>query len=341
MKTSQFAALFALMLTTTLAKAETAPTFALKRCEVIPLPEHQVSLRIDGLEKARWHFGPQYPRPFIFPLTGPSGEPLTRMGHPGAENHDHHRSVWFAHNKLNGLDFWSEQGTGRIRQLHWYRYRDGNEEAVMASKLGWFDGENHQIAEQDLIAALRPMEGGESALEIQIELRPAAGAGPVVMEKTNFGLFAVRVAATLSSYFGGGLITNSEGTVGEPAIFGKPARWMDYSGPVAVGMGPSRHAVTEGITYFDHPSNPRHPVNWHVREDGWMGAAFCLNEGHTIEPGQSLTLRYLLHTHAGAYEAAKAEAVFKAFGERPGFRIRKPEKDEKHRQYEVERLLSP
>ncbi|MEZ5432290.1 MAG: DUF6807 family protein [Verrucomicrobiales bacterium] len=57
---------------------------------------------------------PQYPRGRLhFPLTGPSGEPLTRMGHPGAENHDHHRSVWFAHNKLNGLDFWSEQGTGR------------------------------------------------------------------------------------------------------------------------------------------------------------------------------------------------------------------------------------
>ncbi|MEZ5432289.1 MAG: DUF6807 family protein [Verrucomicrobiales bacterium] len=172
-------------------------------------------------------------------------------------------------------------------------------------------------------------------------LRPGRWGWPGGDGKTTSDHSRGSSRATLSSYFGGGIITNSEGTVGEPAIFGKPARWMDYSGPVAVGMGPSRHAVTEGITYFDHPSNPRHPVNWHVREDGWMGAAFCLNEGHTIEPGQSLTLRYLLHTHAGAYEAAKAEAVFKAFGERPGFRIRKPEKDEKHRQYEVERLLSP
>ena len=40
----------------------------------------------------------------------PSGATLTRIGHPGAENHDHHRSVWFAHHKVNGLDFWSSAG---------------------------------------------------------------------------------------------------------------------------------------------------------------------------------------------------------------------------------------
>lgn len=321
--------------------AQTAPAFSLKRCEVIPLPEHQVSLRIDGEEKVRWHFGPQYPRPFFFPLKGPSGATLTRMGHPGAENHDHHRSVWFAHNKLNGLDFWSEQAPGRIRQLHWYRYRDGDDEAVMAAKLGWFDGGGTQIAEQDVIAALRPMEGGESALEIQMEIRPAAGAAPVVLEKTNFGFFAVRVAATISTYFGGGVLTNSEGATGEPAIFGKPARWMDYSGPVAVGEGPDRRAVTEGVTYFDHPRNPRHPVHWHVREDGWMGAAFCLQEGLEIPAGSPLVLRYLLHAHGGAYDSGKAEAVFRAFADRPAFHIRKPSKEEKHRQYEVERLPAP
>ncbi|MCH7687320.1 MAG: PmoA family protein, partial [Planctomycetes bacterium] len=79
------------------------------RCQVIPLAEHQVSLQIDGTERLRWHYGRQYPRPFFFPFAGPSGSWLTRMGHPGAPNHDHHRPIWFAHARVLGIDFWSEQ----------------------------------------------------------------------------------------------------------------------------------------------------------------------------------------------------------------------------------------
>ena len=55
------------------------------RCTLIPLPEHQVAFQVDGAERLRWHFGPQYPRPFFYPLIGPaSGLSVTRMGHPGA-----------------------------------------------------------------------------------------------------------------------------------------------------------------------------------------------------------------------------------------------------------------
>ena len=62
--------------------------FTFPRCEVVPLPDHQAAFRIDGAERLRWHFGPSYPRPFFFPLIGPSGTPLTRMGHPGDPGHD-------------------------------------------------------------------------------------------------------------------------------------------------------------------------------------------------------------------------------------------------------------
>ena len=59
--------------------------FPLPLCQVVPLPDCQVSLQIDGIEKARWHFDAKYPRPFFYPILGPSGETLTRMGHPGAQ----------------------------------------------------------------------------------------------------------------------------------------------------------------------------------------------------------------------------------------------------------------
>lgn len=310
--------------------------FALKRCEILPLPDSQVSFRIDGLEQTRWHFGDGAPRPFFYPFKGPSGTSLTRMGHPGAENHDHHLSIWFAHHDVAGLDFWSNNTDNRIRQKHWYAYRDGDDEAVMASLLGWYDGAGKELMEQDVVAAIIPMADGEYGLELQITLRPGAGLESVELRKTNFGLLAVRVAKTLSFHFGGGQLTDSEGQVGEEQIFGKTARWMDYSGPVAAETGKDRHVVDEGITYFDHPDNPRYPTHWHVRQDGWMGASFCFEEGYTVTREAPLTLRYLLHAHAGSYDQAKAQAAHKAFAKRPGFRIAKSSRP--NSQYEVGRV---
>ena len=96
--------LLLILMTLPKAVAETP----LLRCQVVPKAGHQVAFTFDGIEKCRWHFGEQYPRPFLFPLNGPSGTSLTRMGHPGAPNHDHHRSVWFAFHKVNEFDFWAD-----------------------------------------------------------------------------------------------------------------------------------------------------------------------------------------------------------------------------------------
>jgi hypothetical protein len=91
---------------------------------------------------------------------------------------------------------------------------------------------------------------------------------------------------------------------------------MDYSGPVAAGTGKERKVVTEGITFFDHPQNPRYPTKWHVRADGWMGASFCMDEAWVVTAEKPLTLRYLLHAHGEDYNGKKAAARAVAFGER-------------------------
>ncbi len=319
------------------APAQEDPTpYAVPRCELLPLPDHQISFLDEGREVTRWHFDPKYPRPFFFPFNGPSGASLTRMGHPGAQNHDHHRSVWFAHAKLDGIDFWSENTAARIRQKLWLAYGDGEAESVMAVSLGWFDEEGVERMEQELVAASIPGAGGEHALEIQLTLRPGAGRDSVFLEQSNFGLLAVRVAKSLSHHFGGGQLTNSGGAVGEAAIFGRPAAWVDYSGPVVTGTGAERRSVTEGITFFDHPANPRHPTPWHVRSDGWMGASFCLEDGFTIPRDAPLTLRYLLQAHSGGCDPDKAAKIAAAFAARPGFAVSKSTRP--HRQFEVERL---
>ena len=157
--------------------------------------------------------------------------------------------------------------------------------------------------------------------------------------KTNFGFLAVRVAKSLSAHFGGGQLSDSEGRVGEPAIFGNRARWMDYSGPSPLAPAGTAASVvreegsevrasssdipllTEGITFFDHPSNPSHPTHWHVREDGWMGASACFAESLTTTKAAPLVLRYLLHAHAGQPVPARANLLFDQFAKRSAFTV--------------------
>ena len=316
-----------------------------QRCQIVPLPDHQVSVRIDGSERTRWHYGKQYPRPFFYPFNGPSGETLTRMGHPGASNHDHHRSIWFAHHKLLGIDFWSDNTDAQIRQKEWLVFEDGDDRAILATRLGWFDGhEPKELLDQLVIAIFRPAADGETLLELQSIFHPTADS--IEFQKTNFGFLAVRVARSISEHFGAGKLTNSEGLTGEkdaagkPNIFGKHARWMDYSGPV-VPVGPTKpgnqvRPTDEGITYFDHPSNPGYPNHWHVREDGWMGASPCMDGPLQTTRSAPLRIRFLLHAHAGPIKSSRANNIAEQFSKWPEFDVIKSSKP--HQQYEIREL---
>ncbi len=78
------------------------PEYQVPNVQIVAQPDDQVSFQLAGQEKLRWHFSDRYPRPCFFPVLGPSGRSLTRMGHPAAPNHDQHRSFWFSHREVGG-----------------------------------------------------------------------------------------------------------------------------------------------------------------------------------------------------------------------------------------------
>ncbi|WP_442505636.1 PmoA family protein [Novipirellula sp. SH528] len=279
------------------------------RCQIIPLPSNQVAFVIDGRERLRWHASEDAPRPFFFPLTGPSGIPLTRMGHPGAPDHDHHRSVWFAHHMVDGESFWSDTAGTKIRQTQWVAYDDGDDEARMAVRLEWLSGaDSKPLIKQDLYVAVAPAPNAGLFVELQTSLRSVADT--LELGKTNFGLLAVRVAKAISARFGDGVITGANGKQGEKDLFGLPSPWIDYSGSIDKG-------VVEGITYFDHSSNSRFPSKWHVRADGWMGASACFDGAVTLYKDKPTSWRYLLHAHPGAVDHGVASQIQDDFHDRP------------------------
>src|SRR4051812_3260553 len=85
------------------------------RMQALPLPHHEISFQRDGVELTHFHFDPADKRPFLYPLNGPSGRALTRMGHPhDPVTHSHHNSLWLAHHDINGVSFWEDQSVAQI-----------------------------------------------------------------------------------------------------------------------------------------------------------------------------------------------------------------------------------
>ena len=89
------------------------------RMQVLPLPYAQASMQRDGKEITRYHFAGSLRRPLLYPIIGPSGRSLTRMGHPhDPVGHSHHNSVWNTHFKVGGVDFWGDRGKDKGQIVH-------------------------------------------------------------------------------------------------------------------------------------------------------------------------------------------------------------------------------
>jgi hypothetical protein len=285
--------MFSIALLVTLQSAAQVDLPAAKpvpRMQVLPLPEDQASVTCDGREIARYYFGKDLYRPFLYPIIGPSGRSLTRMGHPRDPNtHSHHNSVWVSHHDVGGVGFWNDAKTseGRIVHQKVIRYEDTDKEALIEVQNAWIDGAGRgkTLLEEHRAMRFQPQQNGQWLLVLDIVL--SSPKQPVTLGKTNFGFVGVRMAKTIGVHDGGGTIRNSEGAVNEPQVHEKLARWVDYSGP----MTPT---AREGI-------------------DGWMGPAFNFSAPRTIEPGQPLKLRYGLWVHAGVPTAASIDEQFAAF----------------------------
>lgn len=277
------------------------------RMQVIPMPYCQASFQRNGVEIARYHFGPTLSRPFLFPIIGPSGRSLTRIGHPhDAESHSHHNSVWISHHSVNDVDFWGDRGGGKIRHKRIVDFRDGAKAASIVAENHWLSGEGKILLLETRTMTALPLENRECLMIIDLKFSAADTA--VTLGKTPFGMIGVRMAKTIGVNDGGGNIRNSEGAVNEKQVFWKRAKWVDYSGPIT-------DEKLEGVTLFDHPDNPNFPSHFHVRNDGWMGASLTFDGPRTIQPNEPLHLRYGLYIHSDMKPTRAVETKWEQFVE--------------------------
>lgn len=268
------------------------------------------------------YFFKDVPRPYYYPVMGPGESPMTRdwpMKNSPDEEHDHphHRSLWFAHGSVNGIDFWSEaRNYGKIVHESFSEIQSGSKVGVIKSKDNWMSPAGKRVCSDERTVRIYAPEADDSRI-LDFEITLKATDGDVVFGDTKEGTMACRLAETmrLKGKTGHGHIINSGG-IRDDETWGKRAEWCDYYGPV--------DGKTVGVAIFDHPENPRHPNWWHVRDYGLFAAnPFGRHDfeklkdtaagNFTIPAGKSVTFRYRFYFHPGDDQNARVAEKYRQY----------------------------
>ena len=287
------------------------------RMQAVPVPESKLSIQRDGAEVFGYQYGTygdHSARPFFFPVIGPSGKCLTRIGHPhDPVGHHHHYSVWLAYHFINDVNFWSDERTSG-KQVHqrFSRLFDGPVFAGFEAVVGWQTPDGQPIMREIKRARVYPQSDDELLIDLQFSFSTVNEV--IQLKKTSFGFLGVRMAKSIGVFDGSGLIQNSEGAVNEREVFHKAASWCDYSGLVT-------DTLRNGIAIFDHPDNPHYPSHWHVRSDGWMSPCHFLHHDHQIGLDETLQLNYRLLAHNGDVNDADVQKKYDQYVRPPKVKI--------------------
>ncbi len=262
-----------------------------------------------------------YSKPILYPLMAPGQVNITRnwpmrddvVGE--AHDHPHHKSLWFAHGDVNGLDFWSEKA--RIENDSVERIDDVNaaDWAGIVAHNRWM-GKDGPVCRE--VGTLRfKATADQRFVDCDYVL---TGDRDVTFGDTKEGTFALRTNPALNLTKSSdeappaGHAENSEG-LHDKELWGQRAKWVSYFGKI--------DEQDFGIAIFDHPSNLRHPTTWHARDYGLVAAnPFGLHEFQgepagsgrfVLKPGEKLHLRYQLVIFRGKFDRAQVEAWFDEF----------------------------
>jgi hypothetical protein len=290
----------------------------------------RVVVKVDGELLTELHWT-DTPKPYFYPVLGPGGVPLTRNyplrtdAEDEDKDHPHQRSLWFAHGDVNGVDFWAEgRDKGRIVQKEILEARGGAERGVVRTRNAWLNaaGEILLTDETTLTVHRRP-EG--RMFDLAITLKASEGTD-VTLGDTKEGTMAIRLAESMrlkpNRHYAGkptGRILQNTGARNNET-WGKRAVWTAYTGPVDGKM------MT--VVILDHPSNPRHPTWWHVRDYGLFAAnPFGVHDFErkpartgdlVVQAGESVTFRYRFLLVSGEPDPDELNRVASSLGQSAG-----------------------
>ncbi len=297
----------------------------------------RVHIEIDGHPYSDFVYkGAQVTKPYLWPLSAASGTNITRHfpmetvpGEP--TDHPHQRGLWFAHESVNGVDFWNNEASytsppprGRIVVTRITGITSGPHEGSFTAAAQWMNPEGVKLLDETRVTHI-VKQRDLRIIDLDITLTAAT---KVAFGDAKDGVLGIRLAAALQEdkvikekgqpdrTVPGppGIIVSAPGGQHEKAVWGKPADWVDYSGHI--GGEPL------GIAILDHPSNARR-ARWHVRAYGLFAAnpfgdaafsgAKSSENSIALDPGASLHFRYRIVIHPGDAASAGIATLWDEF----------------------------
>jgi hypothetical protein len=287
--------------------------------------ERSVDVLASGEPFATVRFGDEE-GPCVFPLFARGGLAVTRgfplaPGPDDAQDHPHHRSFWFAHGDVDGVDFWHDGGHIETLGFEVALRTGGN--AMVELSLLWRANDGREILRERRTLTFHAEEGLRW-VDARHELLPA-GDG-VVFGDTKEGTFALRIAPTLrvEGPVAAGTLRDADGRSGKD-VWGKRSTWIAATGPVRDAAGTERQL---SVVLLDHPQNLRYPTWWHARTYGLLAAnpfgqgtfegKHLDNDGALpLSRGEKLVLRYRVLLGDGPLPPERIEAEAQRFSGAP------------------------
>jgi hypothetical protein len=166
--------------------------------------DDRVRIEIDGRLFTEYRFQ-HWKFPILYPVIGPNGAGVTRdypirEGTPNEQqDHEHHRSLWFTHGDVNGVDFWSPQLKKRGHDGHIEHDRiektvSGNSQGQIIAWTQWI-GDGKPLLRERKHLRIIPAGNGQVLLDYDVELH--ALDQPVIFGDTDDAGLGIRVASTM------------------------------------------------------------------------------------------------------------------------------------------------
>lgn len=317
--------------------ATVASTAAEPNQASIRLQDDQAEFLLGDEVVARYNFAPTVAKPYLWPLNGPGGVPLTRAwpmktGAPDqTTDHVHQKSAWFCHGDVipegitlqdkikgvDGVDFWAE-GKGHGRIVNKQALLDQKQKNRLLTKTEWQTADGKKVLEETRSITLQPIDRQTWLFVFDIDLQ--ATAAPITFGDTKEGSFGIRINDSIREATGKGKLENADGKVGEKNLWGRISNWCDYSGTI--------EGKKVGLAILADPRNPA-PTAWHSRGYGLMAAnpfgrqrsGFPDMKGKTdllkLNKGDHLSLRYAILVHPGDAQEGKVAQHYAEFCKLP------------------------
>jgi hypothetical protein len=307
----------------------------------------RVDIFVDGQPFTSYIWPETLKKPVLYPLNAADGTPVTRgfpmEPRPGERvDHPHHVGLWFNYGDVNGVDFWNnstalkpeeQNKMGTIVHRRIVGTKSGKENGELAVEMDWIMPDGKAILRETTKFVFR---AGPNMREVDRVTTLTALDDRVVFHDNKEGVIGLRVrraleqpsneplvftdasgrptaVAKLDNTGVTGKYLSSEGKTGD-AVWGTRGRWAMLTGKVG------EEPIT--LALLDHPKNVGYPTYWHARGYGLFAANPLGQEvfsngkeklNFTLDPKQTVTLRYRLLILSGPTTPDQIEAQYRRF----------------------------